>query len=217
MPCGTRVSLQDFVVFAYGAVTLFGRPFQKTFRLTAKLLVIALGYYLSDPTTPMQQRPKAYTALVWAGPRSLATTEGVSVDFFSSGYLDVSVRRVCHPSPMDSVMGPWVYPSRFPDSETSGSQPVSGSPKLFAAVHVLHRLLMPRHPPYALASLTVSLRHVSSAQSQSSTQQHCCSAMSRSQRDGFIRLHTRSCARTIASSLFVFSKTGIRRGLVGWS
>ena len=95
MPCGTRVSLQDFVVFAYGAVTLFGRPFQKTFRLTAKLLVIALGYYLSDPTTPMQQRPKAYTALVWAGPRSLATTEGISVDFFSSGYLDVSVPRVC--------------------------------------------------------------------------------------------------------------------------
>ena len=30
----------------------------------------------------------------WAGPRSLTTTEGISVDFFSSGYLDVSVPRV---------------------------------------------------------------------------------------------------------------------------
>ena len=29
-----------------------------------------------------------------AGPRSLATTRGVSVDFLSSGYLDVSVPRV---------------------------------------------------------------------------------------------------------------------------
>ena len=31
----------------------------------------------------------------WPGPRSLAATNGVSVDVLSSGYLDVSVRRVC--------------------------------------------------------------------------------------------------------------------------
>jgi len=30
----------------------------------------------------------------WPGPLSLATTQGVSVDFLSSGYLDVSVPRV---------------------------------------------------------------------------------------------------------------------------
>ena len=30
----------------------------------------------------------------WPSPRSLATTNGVSVDVLSSGYLDVSVRRV---------------------------------------------------------------------------------------------------------------------------
>ncbi len=30
----------------------------------------------------------------WPGPRSLATTSGISVDVFSSGYLDVSVPRV---------------------------------------------------------------------------------------------------------------------------
>ena len=30
----------------------------------------------------------------WPGPRSLAATDGVSVDVLSSGYLDVSVRRV---------------------------------------------------------------------------------------------------------------------------
>ena len=30
----------------------------------------------------------------WPGPRSLVTTKGVSVDVLSSGYLDISVRRV---------------------------------------------------------------------------------------------------------------------------
>ena len=38
----------------------------------------------------------------WPGPRSLATTCGVSVDVLSSGYLDVSVPRVRHFTPMYS-------------------------------------------------------------------------------------------------------------------
>ena len=36
--------------------------------------------------------------------------------------------------------------SRLPHSEISGSKPVCGSPKLIAAYHVLHRLLVPSHP-----------------------------------------------------------------------
>jgi hypothetical protein len=46
--------------------------------------------------------------------------------------------------------------TRFPDSEISGSTPVCGSPKLFAANHVLHRLLTPRHSPCALSSLATN-------------------------------------------------------------
>ena len=42
----------------------------------------------------------------------------------------------------------------FPHSDISGSQLICSSPKLFAACHVLHRLLMPRHPPCALFRLT---------------------------------------------------------------
>ena len=38
--------------------------------------------------------PKALLPLVWPIPRSLATTYGISVDFFSSPYLDVSVQAV---------------------------------------------------------------------------------------------------------------------------
>ena len=36
----------------------------------------------------------------WPGPRSLATTNGVSVDVLSSGYLDISVPQVCFPCGM---------------------------------------------------------------------------------------------------------------------
>ena len=50
---------------------------------------------------------------------------------------------------------------RLPDSEISGSTLVRSYPELFAAIHVLLRLSTPRHPPCALSSLTVSLRHVS--------------------------------------------------------
>jgi hypothetical protein len=41
----------------------------------------------------------------------------------------------------------------LPHSDIHGSKPARGSPWLFAACHVLHRLLVPRHPPNALLSL----------------------------------------------------------------
>jgi hypothetical protein len=40
----------------------------------------------------------------------------------------------------------------LPHSDIPGSQPVGDSPGLIAASHVLHRLLVPRHPPCALPS-----------------------------------------------------------------
>ena len=46
--------------------------------------------------------------------------------------------------------------SGFPHSEISGSMRMCRSPKLIAACHVLRRLLMPRHSPCALISLTYS-------------------------------------------------------------
>ena len=41
----------------------------------------------------------------------------------------------------------------MPHSEISGSKPIPGSPELIAGYHVLHRLLLPRHPPNALIAL----------------------------------------------------------------
>ena len=41
----------------------------------------------------------------------------------------------------------------LPHSEIAGSKPILGSPTLIAEYHVLHRLLLPRHPPNALLAL----------------------------------------------------------------
>src|SRR5947207_15683847 len=56
------------------------------------------------------------------------------------------------------------YPRGFPHSEIPGSMPACGSPRLIAACHVLHRLLLPRHPPCALSSLTIKFtRHTAAS------------------------------------------------------
>ena len=85
--------------------------------------------------------------------RSPLLTES-HVVFSSSGYLDVSVHRV----PFHTLwIGVWmteVCSAGFPHSDISGSMDICSSPKLFAAYHVFHRLLVPRHPPYALISIT---------------------------------------------------------------
>ena len=98
----------------------------------------------------LQSEPRSARTPVWALPRSLAATYGIDVSFFSSGYLDVSVPRV----PFHTLwIGVWmheVFSCGFPHSEISGSRDICSSPKLFAAYHVFHRLLVPRHPPCAL-------------------------------------------------------------------
>ena len=85
--------------------------------------------------------------------RSPLLTES-HVVFSSSGYLDVSVHRV----PFHTLwIGVWiheVFSCGFPHSEICGSRDICSSPQLFAAYHVLHRLLVPRHPPCALSCLT---------------------------------------------------------------
>src|SRR5262249_47439385 len=48
----------------------------------------------------------------------------------------------------------WTSPAGFPHSDISGSMSARDSPELFAACHVLHRLLAPSHPPLALCTLT---------------------------------------------------------------
>ena len=78
---------------------------------------------------------RAVTLPVWASPRSLATTYGITFVFFSSAYLDVSVQRVCPPIGVACLQH-----AGLPHSEISGSMRVCRYPKLIAAYHVLLRL-----------------------------------------------------------------------------
>ena len=100
--------------------------------------------------------PTILLPLVWPLPLSLATTRGISVDFSSSPYLDVSVQVVpfIHLYLRFQCMIHRYCLCGLPHSDIFGSMHVCCSPKLFAACHVLHRLLVPRHSPCALFCLT---------------------------------------------------------------
>ena len=103
-----------------------------------------------------------YTCAVWAPPRSLAATEGMQgqTKGLSGLSLFLALLRCFSSGGFPSMT--YVFSHRylsitsggFPHSDIPGSQPVCGSPRLFAAYHVLLRLLVPRHPPCALCSLT---------------------------------------------------------------
>ena len=67
-------------------------------------LWLAFPYHstnLSDRSAAPQ--PRRINPSVWPLPRSLATTYGISVDFSSSPYLDVSVQAVPHLRLFDST------------------------------------------------------------------------------------------------------------------
>ena len=111
--------------------------------------------YLTSAT--MQSEPRNARITVWALSISLAATLEIDkFSFSSSPYLDVSVQAV----PLHTLwIGVWmteVFSAGFPHSDISGSMDICSSPKLFAAYHVFHRLLVPRHPPCALTTLTVA-------------------------------------------------------------
>ena len=125
--------------FAYGAFTLSRWSFQ--------------GHSAILKESIIRSEPRSARTPVWALPRSLAATYGITFVFFSSGYLDVSVHRV----PFHTLwIGVWiheVFSCGFPHSDICESMVICTSPQLFAAYHVFLRLLVPRHPPCALFRL----------------------------------------------------------------
>ena len=99
MPRGTRVLCPGSPVhFAYGTITPYGGPFHDLQLCTEFVTPRGLRNALrQSPTTPCIQRLRAYIYTVWAPPPSLAATDGISLDFSSWGYLDVSVPPVRFP------------------------------------------------------------------------------------------------------------------------
>ena len=129
--------------FAYGAFTLSGRLSQN---LSARI-----------NESIMRSEPHGARTMVWPLSISLAATLEIDkFSFSSSPYLDVSVQAV----PFHTLwIGVWMHEvcsCGFPHSDICGSVDICSSPQLFAAYHVFHRLLVPRHPPCALFCLTSS-------------------------------------------------------------
>ena len=77
--------------FNYRVFTFFDRPFQ----------TCSSTPFLCNSMLSVLQ-PQEASLLVWANPVSLAATQGIAFAFSSSGYLDVSVPRVCLQYPMYS-------------------------------------------------------------------------------------------------------------------
>ena len=86
-------------------------------------------------------------------PISLAATLRISFDFFSCRYLDVSVPHVR--SKHLCIQCLVTLRSGSPIRISTDQSLLDSSPWLFAAYYVLHRLLLPRHPPYALILLFI--------------------------------------------------------------
>ena len=130
-----------FPLFTYVALTLFDWPSQ----------TIQLRFHMRIAV----RTPQVLLPAVWPLPRSLATTNGISFDVSSSPYLDVSVQAVPLIHLWIQCMMTGLPPAGLPHSGIHGSRPAFGSPWLFVDRYALHRLLVPRHPPCALSSLTI--------------------------------------------------------------
>ncbi len=93
---------------------IFGQNFSCSALLVINLIKISLTGL--SPSTVNLSRLFCYPYKVFrANPRSLATTYGISIDFFSYGYLDVSVPHV---RSAYAVTG--LQPAGLPHSEIFG-------------------------------------------------------------------------------------------------
>ena len=86
------------------------------------------------------------TVMVWALPRSLATTRGIIIYFL---FLQV-LRCFSSLRKLYLKIVTVLQTDGLSHSEILGSEIICIYPRLIAAYHVLHRLREPRHPPCAL-------------------------------------------------------------------
>ena len=155
---GTRVRVRS--AFSYMAITSSGRLFQVV-RIAAGLVTLRF-YTDARPTTPspplrsqisiLKSQRKAEFGLFRVRSPLLAESLLLSlppgtemVHFPGLAHTRLCIQR--------AVTG--FCPVGFPHSEIPGSMGASPSPRLIAGSHVLLRRLAPRHPPYALSSLTI--------------------------------------------------------------
>ena len=131
VPRATQDSATYMHTCVYGAVTLSGGPFQDLpLPCTSDIAVLL--------------------------PRACRDTRGLGFSAFARRYLRNHFCFLLLPllrcfSSRRSPPLRDVITDGFPHSDTRGSTAICASPRLFAAYHVLLRLMEPRHPPCALS------------------------------------------------------------------
>ena len=143
-------------VFSYRIFTFYDRTFQ-TVHLTFEFLTRRTDYsqFWNCPTTPPAQRLQAWHV------------DGLGSSLFARRYLGnhfyflflellrcVSSLRWLYPPYIFKQKYLEINPGGLPHSDIPGSKVICTYPRLIAAYHVLHRLHVPRHPPYTLSSFT---------------------------------------------------------------
>ncbi len=154
------ITLRRYHVFVYGTVTRYGDPFAWPSTNTA-LSHSSTDRQIrpNDPTTPTTQRLPALTrnrfslirfrSPLLAESRLFSLPAGNEMFHFPAfppHALCVQAR----------VTGFQALPG-FPIRKSSDHSSVDSSPRHIAASHVLHRLLVPRHPPCALNNLATKM------------------------------------------------------------
>ena len=128
-------------------------PGHSTIRMVSVSTSAEVG---NGPTTRYVQRRQACIRIVWAVPRSLATTSGISV------LISFPEGTEMFQFPSFATSGLCIQPEAtwtllhvgFPIRRSTGRRLHTAHRRLSQFCHVLHRLLVPRHPPNALNSLT---------------------------------------------------------------
>jgi hypothetical protein len=143
-----RYPLRVWIVFAYASVTLCGSPFQRI-RLTTRLVTLLLRTL----------QPPQHRNAMGLGCSDFARHYSRNRGFFIFLQVLRWFTSLGSLVPAYVFSGPYMRFAHvgFPIRRSSDITPVCGSPKLIAACHVLHRLILPRHPPCALSSLTIEL------------------------------------------------------------
>ena len=124
LPDGPGRFRQDFTCPALLRI-LLGIKFVSCTGLSPSLVAFFQKHSITNLKSITQSYNPKITeiTLVWAVPFSFATTQGITIVFSSSGYLDVSVHQVC---PLKSVT--CLQHAGFPHSEIYGSNRMCQSP-----------------------------------------------------------------------------------------
>jgi len=149
-PVVLRIPLRVRQAFGYMAFTFFGPAFQRV-HLASGLVTLLTRSYNPDVQAHRFGLFRFRSPLL-SESRLIYFPPGTEMVHFPG----LARTRLCIQRAVSRV-----HRDGFPHSEIPGSMPACGSPGLIAASHVLLRLLAPRHPPYALSSLTIKLtQHV---------------------------------------------------------